>query len=75
MIGVAGDSLVRLTKDFGSNEDPTFSPDNEFIAFSSQRIIGANKEKKHIHIMTTEGEIIKKITSGSSIYQSPTWSK
>ena len=30
-----GSQIYRLTKNFGSNEEPIFSPDGEFIAFSS----------------------------------------
>ena len=58
-------NLSRLTKDFGSNEDPTYSNDGQFIAFSSQRVISRKKATHNIYIMTSEGEIIGNITQKS----------
>lgn len=74
-IGADGHNLVRLTKDFGSNEDPTYSPDGQFIAFTSQRVLSQREADQKIYIMTRDGEIIGSITDkfGNSI--SPRWSK
>src|SRR5690606_10496856 len=42
-IGADGHNLVRVTKDFGSNDDPTYSNDGQFIAFASQRVLSRTK--------------------------------
>ena len=73
-IGVDGKGLYRLTKNFGSNEDPVYSPDGHFIAFSSQRVLSRKKAIKDIYIMTSEGEIIRSITNGAANYTGPRWS-
>lgn len=70
-----GSNLVRLTKDFGSNEDPTYSNDGQFIAFSSQRVISRSKAVQNIYIMTREGRIIRAITDNFGNCITPRWSK
>jgi TolB protein len=70
-----GGNLVRLTKDFGSNEDPTYSNDGQFIAFSSQRVISRSKAVQNIYIMTREGRILKSITNNFGNCITPRWSK
>ncbi|MBI2521960.1 MAG: PD40 domain-containing protein [Bdellovibrio sp.] len=66
--------LVRLTKDFGSNEAPVFSPDGEFIAFSSQRVLSLRSAVQNIYIMGRDGEIIGPITSKMGNCSTPRWS-
>lgn len=79
-----GSNLSRLTKDFGSNEDPTFSNDGEFIAFTSQRVISRTNAIQGIYIMDRFGEIIEtqrngkksgNFTAGHKICTSPRWSR
>ena len=65
--------LVRLTKDFGSNEAPVFSPDGEFIAFSSQRVLSFRSAVQNIYIMSREGEIIGPITNKMGNCSTPRW--
>lgn len=74
-IDSSGTNLVRLTKNFGSNEEPWFSPDGEFIVFSSQRIISRKKAVQDLYIMNRDGEIIKKITENYGNVFTPRWSK
>lgn len=74
-IGSDGHNLVRLTKDFGSNEDPTYSNDGQFIAFASQRVLSRTKAVQNIYIMTREGQMIGQITDGLGNCQSPRWTK
>lgn len=74
-ISFDGKNLSRLTKDFGSNEDPSFSPDGEFIAFTSQRILDSNKERKDIYLMDKDGEILRKLDRLKGKSQSPRWFK
>jgi TolB protein len=74
-IGSDGNNLVRLTKDFGSNEEAWFSPDGQFIVFTSQRVISAKKAVQNIYIMNREGEIIKQLTEKFGKVYTPRWSK
>jgi len=70
-----GKGLHRLTKGFGSNEDPTYSPDGEFIAFTSQKVISRRKAVQNIYIMNRDGEIIGKAIDNYGNCISPRWSK
>ena len=72
-IAADGSGLARLTKDFGSNEDPTYSNDGEFIAFSGQRIISRHKNDQNIYIMDRDGGILGAITQGFGNCTSPRW--
>ncbi len=74
-ISASGQNLSRLTKNFGSNEGPTYSNDGKFIAFSSQRVISRNKATHDIYVMDTDGEIISKVTSSFGKCISPRWSR
>jgi TolB protein len=69
-----GKNLVRLTKNFGSNEEPWFSPDGEFIVFTSQRVISRKKAVQDMYIMNREGEVIKKISESYGRISTPRWS-
>lgn len=69
-----GRNLVRLTKNFGSNEEPWFSPDGQFIVFTSQRVITRKKAVQDVYIMNRNGEIIRKISSGYGKISTPRWS-
>jgi TolB protein len=73
-IGSNGNNLVRLTKNFGSNEEAWFSPDGQFIVFTSQRVISRKKAVQEIYIMNREGEILSKITSNFGKSYTPRWS-
>ncbi len=70
-INADGQSLVRLTKDFGSNEEPTFSPDGDFIAFTSQKPLGANKVDQNVYLMNREGKILGALTKSAKRCFSP----
>lgn len=72
-IGSDGSGLSRLTKDFGSNEDPSYSNDGEFIAFTSERVISRIKADKNIYIMDRDGGILGAITQGFGDCISPRW--
>jgi TolB protein len=74
-IGSDGHNLVRLTKDFGSNEDPVYSPDGQFIAFTSQRVLSRTSAVQNIYIMDRDGEILGSITDKHGNCISPRWSK
>ncbi len=74
-IDANGMNLVRLTKDYGSNEDPTYSNDGQFVAFSSQRVISRRKAVNKVVIMDRDGEIFGPITEGFGNCITPRWSK
>jgi TolB protein len=73
-IGSDGRNLVRLTKNFGSNEEPWYSPDGQFIVFTSQRVITRKKAVQDVYIMDRDGEIIRKITENYGKIYTPRWS-
>ena len=68
-----GSGLTRLTKDFGSNEEPSYSNDGEFIAFSSQRVMSRVKADQNIYIMDRDGAILGAITQHFGNCISPRW--
>lgn len=72
-IGADGNNLVRLTKDFGSNEEPSYSGDGEFIIFTSKRVINRKKAVQDIYIMNREGEILGQLTQDFGRCFSPQW--
>jgi TolB protein len=72
-ISAEGQGLSRLTKDFGSNEDPSYSNDGEFIAFTSQRVLSRVKIDQNIYIMDRDGGILGAVTSGFGNCISPRW--
>jgi TolB protein len=72
-IGSDGNHLVRLTKDFGSNEEPSYSADGEFIIFTSKRVINRKKAVQDIYIMNREGEILGQLTQDFGRCFSPLW--
>lgn len=74
-IGSNGENLQRLTKDFGSNEDPTYSNDGEFIIFSSQRVISRTKADQNIYIMDRDGGVLGALTAKFGNCLSPRWYK
>ena len=69
-----GQSLVRLTSNFGSNENPTFSADGQFIGFSSKRVINRRKLDQNLYIMTRDGKNIRPITKNIGQCSSPRFS-
>jgi TolB protein len=73
-INVDGTSLSRLTKDFGSNEDPSYSPDGEFITFSSQRVLSSTRAVQNLYIMDRNGDILGSITKNLGNCITPRWS-
>lgn len=74
-INTEGTELVRLTKDFGSNESPSYSNDSQFIVFSSQRILSRKKAVQNLYIMDRDGEILGAITKNFGNCSTPRWSK
>ncbi len=63
-----GSGLTQLT-DSGNNEDPSFSPDGRYIAFTSDR-----DRTKTIYIMRANGESQQRITPKDLRAFGPRWS-
>lgn len=68
-----GNNLVRLTKDSGSNEEAVYSPDGEFIVFTTKKIISRSKAVQDIYIMNRDGEILGQLTQNFGRCYSPQW--
>ena len=64
-----GEGLYRVTNNQGNNEDPCWSPDGRYIAFSSKRT-GSNH---HIFIANANGENQRQITFFKGDQLSPSW--
>jgi dipeptidyl aminopeptidase/acylaminoacyl peptidase len=71
----------RLTDDYYDDEDPSFSPDGKFIAFSSDRPISsfedsASHEYGHynLHLYDLESHQTTPLTENQGNNASPTWS-
>jgi TolB protein len=64
-----GTRLERLTRNQGSNEDPHFSPDGNFIVFSSTRA-----GRKNVYVMNVDGTFVKRLTYGVGSCEAPKWS-
>jgi TolB protein len=64
-----GSTIERLTKGQGCNEDPNFSPEGNFLTFSSNRT-GA----RNIYAMNIDGTFVKRLTFGLGNCTSPKWS-
>ena len=74
-INADGTGLSRLTKNFGSNEDPTYSNDGEFIAFSSLRVLSKTKATQGVYVMNKDGEILGELTKNFGNCITPRWTK
>jgi len=66
-----GKDLYRVTQDQGNNEDPCWSPDGRYIAFSSNRTGGNH----HIFIANANGENQRQITFFKGDQLSPSWTQ
>ena len=64
-----GENQIRLTKHVASDRHPSWSPDGERIAFTSNRI-GLNGE---IHVMDSDGKNVIRLTNGEWD-TNPAWS-
>jgi TolB protein len=64
-----GKDLHRVTHNQGNNEDPCWSPDGRYIAFSSERTDGNH----HIFIANANGQNQRQITFFNGDQLSPCW--
>ena len=59
---------IQITSDSGKNENPTFSPDGRFIAFSSTR-----NGRSEIYIASLDGIVQKKLSEIPGSSRTPSW--
>jgi len=64
-----GRELQKVTHNQGNNEDPCWSPDGRYMAFSSNRVDG----NYHIFIANANGENQKQVTFGLGDQLDPSW--
>jgi len=64
-----GKNLKKLTRAFGIDVSPVFSPDGKTIAFVSDR--GGTPQ---IYVMTSQGKNMRRVTYEGSYNTSPAWS-
>ncbi|MBI2118982.1 MAG: Tol-Pal system beta propeller repeat protein TolB [Elusimicrobia bacterium] len=60
--------IVQITNNQGSNENPTFSPDGQYLAFSSNR-----NQKREIYISSLDGSAQKKLMEMAGDSFTPSW--
>lgn len=69
LVDITGTRVVRLTSDEGSNEDPTWSRDGRFIAFSTTR-----DGKRQLYVMDADGSAPHLIADLNGNTFTPDWS-
>ena len=65
-----GGEPVQLTRDSGDNEDPSWSPDGNLIAFSSTR-----EGVSRIYVMTSAGGEQRPLLKLEGAQTDPDWSR
>ncbi len=69
LMNMEGGGLKRLTKSFGIDVSPVFSPDGSQLAFVSDR--GGSPQ---IYVMDVSGEKVRRLTFEGSYNTTPAWS-
>lgn len=68
MQDLATGKKIQVTSDSGKNENPAFSPDGRFIAFSSTR-----KGRREIYIASMDGVVQRKLSEIPGSSSTPSW--
>ncbi len=71
---VKENKLIRLTRDFYADEDPTYSPDGKYLAFASDRTAEGKNGGSNIFLMNRQTGEIRYLTFGKHKDQSPAFS-
>ena len=74
LVSLSERSLIRLTSDFYDDRDPDWSPDGDWIVFSSDRSSGGEEGKYKLFLMSLATREILQVTSGTSSDSEPRWS-
>jgi TolB protein len=67
---ITGGQLRQLTADAGDNEDPAWSPDGRFIAFTTTR-----GGKRQIYVMDADGSAPHLVANIRGDSYTPDWSR
>ena len=80
MCHIDNQNLINLTHDSYGDEDPSFSPDGRFIAFSSDRPLELNPDSLeyeyghyNLYLLELQSRKIENLTKGEGNNTSPTW--
>lgn len=65
--------ILRITKDIYEDDSPSFSPDNRYLVFSSDRHNNHYKTKKNLYIYNLESGDIFQLTRSKSNQTKPHW--
>jgi Tol biopolymer transport system component len=68
-IPVAGGDAVSVTDEMGDSQEPSWSPDGEYLTFHSYR-----DGNYHIWMVSKDGSGLRQLTSGLSDNREPDWS-
>ncbi|PIR18498.1 MAG: hypothetical protein COV48_07185 [Elusimicrobia bacterium CG11_big_fil_rev_8_21_14_0_20_64_6] len=69
LVDITGSQLRQLTHGEGSNEDPAWSPDGRFLAFSSTR-----GKRSQIWVMDADGSAPRLMADAPGSSVTPHWS-
>jgi TolB protein len=69
VIGADGQNMMQLTREGGSNESPSWSPDGTLIVFSTNR-----EGPSRIYVMTAFGTDQRRLLLLNGEQTSPKWS-
>lgn len=70
LVDITGSQIRQLTADSGNNEDPFWSPDGRFIAFTTTR-----GGKRQIYVMDADGSAQHLVANIQGNSFTPSWSK
>jgi len=79
--GIEDQELLKLTDDVYGDEDPGFSPDGRYLAFSSDRPQDSPRDSSeyeyghyNLYLLDLDSHEVTGLTSGEGSSTSPTWS-
>ncbi len=74
IVDMQSEELQRLTNDFYTDKDPAWSPNDNAIAFSSDRSYYGKQGKLNLFIYDLQNGAIRYLTAGNHNDYSPVWS-
>jgi hypothetical protein len=74
LFDIQNENLTRLTNDYYDDTDPCFSPDGNYIIFSSDRTSGIEKSVYNLFLYELASNKIAQITKSNAALSSPNFS-